>query len=95
MERRSRTGERAIKRARLREVVPTRGAVGSRLGKLKKGSGGFQNPFVGVIPASRRAQPSHAVGFREDKLHEASLPGLAHIVQWVKPARGAEGVPTD
>ena len=95
MERRSRTGERAIKRARLREVVPTRGAVGSRLGKLKKGSGGFQNPFVGVIPASRRAQPSHAVGFREDKLHEASLPGLAHIVQWVKPARGAEGVPSD
>ena len=95
MERRSRTGERAIKRARLREVVPTRGAVGSRLGKLKKGSGDFQNPFVGVIPASRRAQPSHAVGFREDKLHEASLPGLAHIVQWVKPARGAEGVPSD
>ena len=95
MERRSRTGERAIKRARLREVVPTRVAVGSRLGKLKKGSGDFQNPFVGVIPASRRAQPSHAVGFREDKLHEASLPGLAHIVQWVKPARGAEGVPSD
>jgi hypothetical protein len=95
MERRSRTGERAIKRARLRDVVPTRGAVGSRLGKLKKGSGDFQNPFVGVIPASRRAQPSHAVGFREDKLHEASLPGLAHIVQWVKPARGAEGVPSD
>ena len=95
MERRSRTGERAIKRARLREVVPTRGAVGSRLGKLKKGSGDFQNPFVGVIPASRRAQPSHAVGFRDDKLHEASLPGLAHIVQWVKPARGAEGVPSD
>ena len=95
MERRSRTGERAIKRARLREVVPTRGAVGSRLGKLKKGSGDFQNPFVGVIPATRRCQPSHAVGFREDKLHEASLPGLAHIVQWVKPARGAEGVPSD
>ena len=110
MERRSRSGGRAIKRARL-TGRPVAGAVGggggdrwaplvggfSRLGKAKKGSVpsasvGYVNPFACAIPSVRRARPSDVVSFRRDRLHETSLPGLAHIVQWVRPARDVPSV---
>ena len=104
VERRSRSGGRAIKRARLtgRAAAAAGAAAGggdrwavggfSRLGKAKKGSGpsasgGFVNPFACAIPSVRRARPSDVVTFRRDRMHETSLPGLAHIVQWVRPAR--------
>ena len=110
VERRSRSGGRTIKRARL-TGRPVAGAVGggggdrwaplvggfSRLGKAKKGSvpslrSGYVNPFASVIPSVRRARPSDVVSFRRDRLHETSLPGLAHIVQWVRPARRVRSV---
>ena len=112
VERRSRSGGRAIKRARLTgRAAAAGGAAGgggdrswapvvggfSRLGKAKKGSGpsasgGFVNPFACAIPSVRRARPSDVVTFRRDRLHETSLPGLAHIVQWVRPARDVPSV---